>query len=144
MSLTNATPADAARAAKDASHTLAVLSAAERNAALTAIHAALAGAEEEILAANAKDLAAAEEAAEAGTLSYSLVKRLDLGRQGKYKDMLQGILDVRQLDDPSESCAVFNHISTIFSKDITVNMLTSLISSRRSKGANAAGRWTPS
>ena len=30
----------------------------------------------------------------------SLVKRLDLSRPGKYDDMLQGILDVRQLDDP--------------------------------------------
>lgn len=35
-----------------------------------------------------------------GSLSASLVKRLDLSRPGKYEDMLQGILDVRDLDDP--------------------------------------------
>jgi len=42
MSLTNALPAEAARAAKEASHILAILPAASRNKALTAIHAALA------------------------------------------------------------------------------------------------------
>lgn len=35
-----------------------------------------------------------------GSLSASLVKRLDLSRPGKYEDMLSGILDVRDLPDP--------------------------------------------
>lgn len=35
-----------------------------------------------------------------GKLSQSLVKRLDLSRSGKYEDMLQGIKDVRGLEDP--------------------------------------------
>ncbi len=83
------------------SRRLAVLSTNERNAALTAIHKALAEGREEVLAANAKDLEAANQAAAGGTLSQSLVKRLDLGKKGKYEDMLQGILDVRDLEDPS-------------------------------------------
>jgi glutamate-5-semialdehyde dehydrogenase len=103
MSLTNASPADAARAARAASRTLAVLPAAARNAALTAMHAALESGRAEVLAANARDLAAASTAtgADGKPLNQSLVKRLDLGRSGKYEDMLQGILDVRALDDPS-------------------------------------------
>jgi glutamate-5-semialdehyde dehydrogenase len=101
MSLTNATPLEVAQAARVGSRKLAILSTEERNAALTAIHKALADGKDEVLAANQKDLEAANKAAEGGTLSQSLVKRLDLGKKGKYEDMLQGILDVRDLEDPS-------------------------------------------
>ncbi|KIM93037.1 hypothetical protein OIDMADRAFT_208417 [Oidiodendron maius Zn] len=100
MSVTNALPADAASAAKAASHALATLPASSRDNALTAIHAALSEAKEEILAANARDLALARKAAENGELSLSLLSRLDLGKKGKWEDMLSGILDVRGLEDP--------------------------------------------
>ncbi|KAF1963316.1 gamma-glutamyl phosphate reductase [Byssothecium circinans] len=100
MSLTNATPLEVSQAARLGSRRLAVLSTAERNAALTAIHQALADGKEDVLAANKKDLEDANKAASGGTLSQSLVKRLDLGNLGKYEDMLQGILDVRDLEDP--------------------------------------------
>ena len=101
MSLTNATPLEVAQSARLGSRKLAVLSTEERNAALTAIHTALSQGKDEVLAANAKDLEAANKAAAGGKLSQSLVKRLDLGKPGKYEDMLQGILDVRDLEDPS-------------------------------------------
>lgn len=101
MSLTNALPAEAAKAAKSASNILASLPAAARNDALTALHAALSQAKAKILAANARDLLSAQKAAENGELSTSLVARLDLGKKGKYDDMLKGILDVRALGDPS-------------------------------------------
>ncbi|CBX95868.1 similar to gamma-glutamyl phosphate reductase [Plenodomus lingam JN3] len=100
MSLTNATPLEVAQAARLGSRKLAILSTEERNASLTAIHAALAAGKEEVLAANVKDLESANKAAAGGTLSASLVKRLDLSKPGKYEDMLQGILDVRDLEDP--------------------------------------------
>lgn len=100
MSLTNASPADAAQAAKSASHVLATLSAAARNEALEAIHAGLTAARDDILAANARDLELAQKAAADGKLSQSLVSRLDLSRKGKWEDMLKGILDVRNLEDP--------------------------------------------
>lgn len=100
MSLTNATPEDAAIAAKSASHVLATLPASARNDALTAIHAALTDAKDEILAANARDLEIARKAAANGQLKDSLVSRLDLGKKGKWEDMLKGILDVRGLEDP--------------------------------------------
>ncbi len=102
MSLTNALPADAAKAAKSASHVLGTLPTAARNDALTAIHKGLSGAKEEILAANARDLELAKKAADNGELSLSIVSRLDLGKKGKWEDMLKGILDVRELEDPGE------------------------------------------
>lgn len=100
MSLTSASPAEAAREAKSASHILSTLPATARNDALTAIHAALSEARDDILAANARDLEAARRAADDGALSQSLVSRLDLGKKGKWEDMLKGILDVRELEDP--------------------------------------------
>ncbi|KAL8392832.1 hypothetical protein RB595_002859 [Gaeumannomyces hyphopodioides] len=100
MSLTNATAAEAAREAKAASHVLATLPAEARNDALTAMHDALAAARDDILAANARDMAQARRGAADGSLSPSLVSRLDLARPGKWEDMLKGVLDVRRLDDP--------------------------------------------
>ncbi|EXV02247.1 gamma-glutamyl phosphate reductase [Metarhizium robertsii] len=100
MSLTNATPEAAAKEAKTASFALASLPASARNAALDAIHAALDAARDDILAANARDLELAKKAAADGSLSEALVSRLDLGKKGKWDDMLKGILDVRDLEDP--------------------------------------------
>ncbi len=100
MSLTNADPFAVAQAASTSSQSLRTLSAEERDEALTAIHAGLSDAKDKILAANAKDLMAAEKAAESGDLSRSVLKRLDLGRKGKWEEMLKGILDVRDLEDP--------------------------------------------
>lgn len=100
MSLTESTPLEIAKAAALSSRSLAVLPTEARNNALTKIHTALYDAREGILAANAKDLGLAQKAAEDGNLSQSVLKRLDLGRQGKFEDMLQGILDVRDLEDP--------------------------------------------
>lgn len=100
MSLTSATPLEAARAAKSASHYLATLPVPARNDALTAIHGALSASRDTILAANAKDMDAARQAAADGALSASLVARLDLGKPGKWQDMLRGVLDVRTLPDP--------------------------------------------
>lgn len=109
MSLTNTTPAEAASGAKTASHILATLPTASRNAALTAMHDALLQNKEEILAANARDLELARKEAEGGRLSLSIVSRLDLGKKGKWEDMLRGILDVRDLEDPGNvTCSLSN------------------------------------
>ena len=100
MSLTDSSPLEVAQAASTASRSLAVLNYAARNEALVYIHESLQAAKKEILVANAKDLELATTAAENGELSQSVLKRLDLSRKGKWEDMLQGILDVRDLDDP--------------------------------------------
>lgn len=103
MSLTNDSPEQAALAAKVSSRKLATLPTEARNAALDAVHDALANARDIILAANAKDLELAKKSAANGELSPSILKRLDLGRKGKFDDMLQGIKDVRSLEDPGRS-----------------------------------------
>ena len=102
MSLTDSSPLQVAKAASISSRNLATLSTEARNDALTAMHGALSEAKDTILTANAKDLELAMKAAEDGELSQSVLKRLDLGRKGKWEDMLQGILDVRDLEDPGE------------------------------------------
>jgi len=120
MSLTNATPLEVAQAARLGSRKLAVLSTEERNSALTAIHKALADSKDEVLAANAKDLESANKAAAGGILSASLVKRLDLGKAGKYEDMLQGILDVRDLEDPTNKTTA----KTLLDHGLTLSRIT--------------------
>ncbi|KAJ5964633.1 uncharacterized protein N7479_004509 [Penicillium vulpinum] len=100
MSLTESAAADAAHSASLASRRLATLTNDERNRALTLLHDALEMNRKYILEANARDVEIATIAAESGNLSHSVLKRLDLSRPGKYKDMLDGILSVRDLDDP--------------------------------------------
>ena len=102
MSLTSASPEVAASEAKNASFTLATLPVSARNRALETIHNALSDSKNDILAANARDLELARKAAADGSLSEALVSRLDLGKKGKWEDMLKGILDVRDLEDPSK------------------------------------------
>ncbi|KAJ5977450.1 hypothetical protein N7501_000792 [Penicillium viridicatum] len=100
MPLTESAAVDVAQSASLASRRLATLNNDDRNKALTLLHDALEMNEKEILEANARDVEIATIAAESGNLSHSVLKRLDLSRPGKYKDMLDGILSVRDLDDP--------------------------------------------
>lgn len=102
MSLSNASPLEVAKAASLASRSLAVLQTEARNEALTAIHRELGEAKNEILAANASDLELAKKAAADGNLSQPVLGRLDLAKKGKWEDMLQGILNVRDLEDPGK------------------------------------------
>ena len=112
MSLTESSPEQAAKAASLSSRALAILPLRARNDALTAIHDALLQEKESILQANARDLEIASKAAESGKLSQSVLKRLDLGKPGKFDDMLKGILDVRGLEDPSMPVHVSNGYHT--------------------------------
>ena len=99
MSLTESSSADIARIASEASRRLGALSNNARNEALTALFEALTRNKEAILEANRRDIVAAS----SGSITSSSLKRLDLSRQGKYDDMLQGVLSVRDLDDPGMS-----------------------------------------
>jgi glutamate-5-semialdehyde dehydrogenase len=93
------TPTEIARTAALASRTLKAVSGDDRSAALTAVHDALAAAKDEILAANQKDMEAAQALVDAGKMKQSLAKRL-LFSDSKWDGMLEGILDVRNLEDP--------------------------------------------
>jgi len=92
-------PVDIARTAALASRTLKAVSGGDRNAALTAVHAALEKSKDVILEANQKDMEAAQKLVDAGKMRQSLAKRLFLN-QSKWEGMLKGILDVRELEDP--------------------------------------------
>ncbi|GAA5987259.1 hypothetical protein JCM10908_001883 [Rhodotorula pacifica] len=91
-----------AQAARDAFTASQLLDASERHLALIAVKDALTAAKQEILDANKLDIQAAKEQVAAGSMSSSLLKRLDLESSAdKYDSMLQGILDVDQLPDPT-------------------------------------------
>ncbi|MCJ1397890.1 hypothetical protein MMC11_001086 [Xylographa trunciseda] len=64
------------------------------------MYEALLAAKETILDANARDVEDATKAVLDGRLSQSVLGRLDLSRKGKWEDMLQGVLSVRDLEDP--------------------------------------------
>src|SRR5467141_3798276 len=97
MSLTDSSASVVAKAASLASRRLATLSHAARNDALTVLHRALLQQKTAILQANARDVEAAAHGAASSQLTQSLLKRLDLASPGKFEDMLNGILAVRDL-----------------------------------------------
>src|SRR5579859_3969584 len=86
--------------AKQSSLVLGALSLSARNQALQKIHSHLHSHKTDILAANQLDMTSASELVAQGKLQASMVKRLDLGREGKFESMLQGILDIMDLPDP--------------------------------------------
>ncbi|KAJ3745431.1 gamma-glutamyl phosphate reductase [Lentinula detonsa] len=92
---------DIASAAKTAFQEAQLISSYERVVALHEIRKSLEASKTEILLANEEDLKAAETEVKAGNISGALLKRLDLNRGDKWDSMLQGILDVAGLPDPT-------------------------------------------
>ncbi|KAF4570076.1 hypothetical protein EYR40_009062 [Pleurotus pulmonarius] len=92
---------DIARAAKAAFEKSQLIPSSERIDALSEIKRQLESMKDAVLVANAEDLRAAREEVDAGRMSESLLKRLDLGRGDKWDSMLQGISDVANLPDPN-------------------------------------------
>lgn len=85
--------------AKESSYVLAALPSDVKNQALSAMACALRVHADEILQANAKDLAIAKEAVENGTLKKSLYERLKFN-QDKLNTVIQGVEDLISLPDP--------------------------------------------
>ncbi|KAL0573437.1 glutamate-5-semialdehyde dehydrogenase [Marasmius crinis-equi] len=92
---------DIAKAAKAAFEESQLISSDERVKALLEIKNTLEANKAEILRANEEDLAAAKQEVAQGRMSESLLKRLDLNKGDKWDSMLQGILDVANLPDPT-------------------------------------------
>ena len=88
-----------ARAARAAARMLATAGSEQKNAALAGIARALELAWPRLQAANALDVAAAEEAAAAVRLKKSLVERLRLSPD-KLRQMVRSVEEVRALPDP--------------------------------------------
>ncbi|KAL3473657.1 Aldehyde/histidinol dehydrogenase [Aspergillus californicus] len=120
MSLTECSATDIAKAASFASRQLATLSEMDRNEALTALHDALSSNKDPILKANARDLLVAKQSVAGGSLNHSVWKRLDLSKPGKYDDMLQGILSVRDLRDPIGTVT----LRTLLDEGLTLERVT--------------------
>ncbi|KAM6497027.1 gamma-glutamyl phosphate reductase [Amanita muscaria] len=92
---------DIAKAAKAAFEASQLILSSERVPALHAIRSELESQKADILAANKEDLQAAQAEVDAGRMSESLIKRLDLDKGDKWDSMVQGILDVANLPDPT-------------------------------------------
>ncbi|KAF8347780.1 gamma-glutamyl phosphate reductase [Amanita rubescens] len=92
---------DIAKAAKSAFEASQLVPTDERVEALHVIRQELESRKAEILAANSEDLQAAQAEVDAGRMSESLLKRLDLGKGDKWDSMLQGVTDVANLPDPT-------------------------------------------
>lgn len=88
-----------AQKAKAASKKMATLSTQLKNQALILIAENLKNNKAEIFDANEKDLSAAKELVASGELSQSTFNRLKLD-ENKMRDMIQGIIDIANLDDP--------------------------------------------
>ncbi|KAJ2090620.1 glutamate-5-semialdehyde dehydrogenase [Coemansia sp. RSA 376] len=89
-----------ARAAREASNLLQTISSAQKSAVLQRIRRVLEERRDEIVLANQQDKEAAQKEVEAGRLSSSLFKRLDIESGEKYATLLQGVDDVDRISDP--------------------------------------------
>ncbi|TPX62922.1 glutamate-5-semialdehyde dehydrogenase [Powellomyces hirtus] len=108
-------PADAnelAQQSRLASLDLQSATLAQKSAALHRIHALLAERKDQILEANKKDLEIAQKDVESGKISSALYKRLDLSTGDKYSVLLQGVLDVDKLDDPTGQVSLATRLDT--------------------------------
>eukprot|EP00126_Sphaerothecum_destruens_P004863 Sdes_comp18417_c0_seq3m8313 len=92
-----------AQNASEASISLRRASAALKNQALSAVQKLLDSRHAEVIAANQRDISATKIQVEKGNISETLLKRLDICgvNQTKYRQLLQGLLDVQELDDPT-------------------------------------------
>ncbi|KAJ3255555.1 hypothetical protein HK103_006191 [Boothiomyces macroporosus] len=88
-----------ASATKTASHVLQACSNDDKNVALRSIHNQLKENKDFIIQQNKLDLEFANQKVKSGELSQSLFSRLDIEK--KYDSLLQGVLDIEQLPDPT-------------------------------------------
>lgn len=88
-----------AKNAKDASLKIAGLNVLLKNSALNAVADAIENYKQEIFDANKTDLENAKVLVDEGRLSKSIFNRLKLD-ENKMRDMIQGVRDIANLDDP--------------------------------------------
>lgn len=91
---------ETARSAAEASYRMKALVAADRDSALKALYECLIVGTDSILLANKEDMVRAEGEVEAGRMSDSLLQRLDLSHSCKMQQMIQGVKDIIDLEDP--------------------------------------------
>ncbi|KAI9500796.1 glutamate-5-semialdehyde dehydrogenase [Coemansia spiralis] len=91
-----------ARTAREASNLLQTITSSQKSAVLKRIRQVLEERKDQIISANKQDMEAAQKDVDAGRLSSSLFKRLDIaGADGqKFATLLQGVDDVDKIADP--------------------------------------------
>ncbi|GBC05390.1 hypothetical protein RclHR1_00620030 [Rhizophagus clarus] len=90
-----------AQRARIAANKLQYVTTQDKSIALNKIKSVLADKKQEIFKANRTDKKNAEILVNAGTLSASLFKRLDLEKGDKFDTILKGVSDIDQLPDPT-------------------------------------------
>lgn len=118
-----------------ASTVLKTLSDEQRSTALNKIRDALLRSKDEILKANKIDMQNAID----NNLSSSLIKRLDLGTNGKFDSMCDGIIDVAKLDDPLNKITLATELDdglTLYRLTCPVGVLLIIFESRPEVIAN--------
>ncbi|KAF9218508.1 glutamate-5-semialdehyde dehydrogenase [Gyrodon lividus] len=90
-----------ARTAKAAFEASQLLPSSVRETALRIIADQLEKNRDAILQANREDIEDAQKEVDAGRMSKPMLNRLDLGKVGKWEQMVQGITDVTNLPDPT-------------------------------------------
>jgi len=99
-----------AEQARQASLLLQSATTEQKNATIRKIREFLEKDKDAILKANQQDLEKAKAEVEAGRLSASLFKRLDLSRGDKYQSLLEGVSDVDKLPDPTGKITLATHL----------------------------------
>lgn len=90
-----------ARSAKAAFEASQLLSSSIRRTALRTITDELEKNRDSILAANRQDIKDAQREVDAGRMSTPMLNRLDLGKPGKWEQMVKGVTEVANLPDPT-------------------------------------------
>jgi len=101
---------DLARRAKTAARRIAHLSTDDKNQALQVIADLLAGQQDQILAANRRDLQAARTLVQSGRMTEALYHRLELDNK-KFAGIIAGVKQIQALADPVGRTTLENEIA---------------------------------
>ncbi|KAI9271969.1 glutamate-5-semialdehyde dehydrogenase [Sporodiniella umbellata] len=122
-----------ARAARLASVDLQSASNEEKNEALLRIKQVLGERRQEIFEANEKDKQLAKELVDAGKLSASLYKRLDICQGDKFDTILSGVSDITNLPDPTNKVSMATKLDDgleLYRISVSVGVLLTIFEAR--------------
>ncbi|KAI8081686.1 glutamate-5-semialdehyde dehydrogenase [Halteromyces radiatus] len=122
-----------ARDARLASVSLQSVTNEQKNEALLRIKQVLAERKQDIFKANEKDKELAEVQVNAGKLSGSLFKRLDICNGDKFETILSGVSDITKLDDPTKKVTMATKVDTdlaLYRVTVPVGVLLTIFEAR--------------
>ncbi|KAI9321412.1 glutamate-5-semialdehyde dehydrogenase [Dichotomocladium elegans] len=122
-----------ARAARLASVSLQAVTDQQKNEALLRIKQVLSERRDEIFKANEEDKKIAEEQVNAGKLSASLFKRLDICKGDKFDTILSGVSDIAKLPDPTKKVTLATKLDNgldLYRVTVPVGVLLTIFEAR--------------